>query len=111
MRKHVNYNSKQMKVGLINMHNNEIDNLIFKATDEKLIQEANIIRLDAKTTKKRRLNQAALMAAKEANDPLYIKYQKAVRARNKYRELIRQKYATKANLKVAEYDALKRKNL
>ncbi|WPH64356.1 hypothetical protein [Staphylococcus phage vB_StaM_PB50] len=88
------------------MSNNlsSIEKQILEATDEALIQEQNIMRLDERTKRKRRLNQAALIAAKEAQDPIYFKYQKASRARRKWRDLIRQKYATKAKLKLAEYD-------
>lgn len=82
----------------------EVEKQILEATEESLIQEQNIMRLDERTKRKRRLNQAALICAKEAQDPLYFKYQKAARARKKYRNLIRQKYATKAKLKLSEYD-------
>lgn len=81
-----------------------IEEQIFQATEEALLQEQNIMRLDDRTKRKRKLNQAALICAKEANDPLYFKYQKAARNRKKYRDMIRQKYATKAKLKVSEYE-------
>lgn len=87
----------------------KLEEQIIEATDEKILQEANIIRLDERTSRKRRLNQACLIAAKEANDPIYFKYQKAAKRRLALREQIRQKYATKGKLKLAEYD-MRRKN-
>ncbi|QQO92498.1 hypothetical protein CPT_Machias_109 [Staphylococcus phage Machias] len=84
-----------------------LEEQIMKATDEALLREQNIMRLDEQTKRKRRLNQLALVAAKEAQDPIYFKYQKAARARKKWRDIIRQKYATKAKLKLAELDSKK----
>ncbi|BDE75589.1 hypothetical protein PALS2_194 [Staphylococcus phage PALS_2] len=84
-----------------------LEEQIMQATDEALLREQNIMRLDERTKRKRRLNQLALVAAKEAQDPIYFKYQKAARARKKWRDIIRQKYATKAKLKLAELDSMK----
>lgn len=84
-----------------------LEESIMKATDEALLREQNIMRLDDRTKRKRRLNQLALVAAKEAQDPIYFKYQKAARARKKWRDMIRQKYATKAKLKLAEIDSMR----
>lgn len=67
--------------------------------------EANIIRLDPITSRKRRLRQATLMAAREANDPLYIKYVKASKRRRTTRNQIQTKFASKGKLKLAEYEA------
>ncbi|WRM43525.1 hypothetical protein [Staphylococcus phage LY01] len=86
-----------------------LEEQIMQATDEALLREQNIMRLDERTKRKRRLNQLALVAAKEAQDPIYFKYQKAARARKKWRDIIRQKYATKAKLKLAELDNVNKK--
>ena len=42
----------------------------------KVLNETNYVSLDSATRRKRLERQATLMAAKEANDPLYIKYAK-----------------------------------
>ena len=72
------------------------------------LTEANYISLDAQTRRKRLERQATLLAAKEANDPLYIKYEKVSRTRRKLREQIQQKYASKGKAKY--YDYISRKD-
>jgi len=80
---------------------------VLEATDafHHKLNEANVIRLDAQTARKRRLRQATLMAAREANDPLYIKYQKASKRRRALRKQIQIKYESKGKLKLGEYEA------
>lgn len=72
------------------------------------LSEANIMRLDSATARKRRLRHATLMAAKEANDPLYIQYAKVSKRRIQLRERIQVKYESKGKLKLAEYEARQR---
>ena len=72
------------------------------------LTEANYISLDAQTRRKRLERQATLLAAKEANDPLYIKYEKVSKTRRRLREQIQQKYASQGKAKYYEY--LQRRN-
>ena len=72
------------------------------------LTEANYISLDAQTRRKRLERQATLLAAKEANDPLYIKYEKVSKTRRRLREQIQQKYASQGKTKYYEY--LQRRN-
>ena len=69
----------------------------------KVLNETNYISLDSATRRKRLERQATLMAAKEANDPLYIKYAKVSKTRRKLREQIQQKYASIGKTKYYEY--------
>ena len=69
----------------------------------KVLNETNYVSLDSATRRKRLERQATLMAAKEANDPLYIKYAKASKTRRKLREQIQQKYASLGKTKYYEY--------
>ena len=77
----------------------------------KPLKEANYISLDAATRRKRLERQATLLAAKEANDPLYIKYEKVSRTRRKLREQIQQKYASQGKAKYYDYISRKDNNL
>ena len=69
----------------------------------KVLSETNYVSLDSATRRKRLERQATLMAAKEANDPLYIKYAKVSKTRRKLREQIQQKYASLGKTKYYEY--------
>ena len=69
----------------------------------KVLNETNYVSLDSATRRKRLERQATLMAAKEANDPLYIKYAKVSKTRRKLREQIQQKYASLGKTKYYEY--------
>lgn len=80
-------------------------NNIFDKIASKILNEANYVQMDSQTKRKRLERQATLLAAKEANDPLYFKYVSASKRRRKYRELIQQKYAARGKAKVAEYEA------
>jgi len=61
----------------------------------RVLQEKNIVRMDKKTVKKKMMTRATLMAAKAANDQLYVKYVKYTKLRKQFRELIEAKYAAK----------------
>ena len=76
--------------------------------DYNLINESNYIMLDSATKRKRLLRQATLLAAKENQDPLYLKYVSVSRRRRSLREKIQQKYASKGRQKLAEFEAAKR---
>ena len=69
----------------------------------KVLNETNYVSLDSATRRKRLERQATLMAAKEANDPFYIKYAKVSKTRRKLREQIQQKYASLGKTKYYEY--------
>jgi hypothetical protein len=70
---------------------------------EQTLQEANVVKMDKATLKKRLLTQATLLAAKDANDPLYQKYVKHAKAKRHFRQLIQQKYQAKGQAKVREF--------
>ena len=72
------------------------------------LAETNYISLDSQTRRKRLERQATLLAAREVNDPLYIKYEKLSRARRKVREMIQQKYASQGKSKY--YEFIQRRN-
>lgn len=65
-----------------------------------VLNEANIVKMDAKTIKRRLLRRCALIVAKEANDPLYHKYVKYSRAKKEMRQQIQAKYGSKAKAKL-----------
>lgn len=68
-----------------------------------VLQEANVVRMDKATLKKRLITQATLLAAKDANDKLYQKYVKATKIRKKCRKLIQKKYEAKGKMKVKQF--------
>jgi hypothetical protein len=70
---------------------------------ENTLNEANVVKMDKATLKKRLLTQATLLAAKDANDPLYHKYVKVAKQKRHFRKLIQQKYAAKGQAKVREF--------
>jgi hypothetical protein len=70
---------------------------------EQTLQEANVVKMDKATLKKRLLTQATLLAAKDANDALYHKYVKHAKAKRHFRGLIQQKYQAKGQAKVREF--------
>ncbi|AST99863.1 hypothetical protein PBI_PBS1_41 [Bacillus phage PBS1] len=70
---------------------------------EQTFQEANVVRMDKQTLKKRLLTQATLLAAKDANDPIYQKYVKAAKQKRHFRSQIQQKYGAKGQAKVREF--------
>lgn len=78
------------------------DDKVLQETIE-VFQEANIVRMDKQTLKKRLETQATLLAAKEANDPIYRKYVKATKVRRKCRKLIQSKYEAKGKIKVKQF--------
>lgn len=78
------------------------DDRVLQETVE-MLTEANIVRMDKATLKKRLLTQATLLAAKEANDPIYQKYVKATKVRRKCRKIIQGKYEAKGKIKVKQF--------
>lgn len=76
-----------------------------KVLDEtmELLQEANVVRMDKATRKKRLLTATELTLAKESGDKLFEKYAKATKIRRKCRKLIHKKYESKAKVRVKQY--------
>lgn len=70
---------------------------------EQTLNEANVVKMDKETLKKRLLTQATLLSAKDANDPLYQKYVKVAKQKRHFRQLIQQKYSAKGQAKVREF--------
>ena len=68
-----------------------------------------IVKFDQKSQRKRMMNKAALAIAKENNDPLYLKYQKANRNRLRFRDLIRKKYQSQTLGRVTQWEHEKTK--
>lgn len=62
------------------------------------LNEANVVKLDNQTMKKKMIRRAELAAAKSADDPLYHKYVKHSKLRKQYRRQIHEKYNSKANI-------------
>lgn len=73
----------------------------------KFLSEKSIMKLDANSAKKRMLTQASLIAAKEANDPLYVKYVKASKKRRELRAILHKKYQAQGAKKVREWSTQK----
>lgn len=69
---------------------------------QEVFLEANIIKMDVKTLKKRLLRRCALFVAKENNDPLYAKYVKFAKAKKEMRAQIQKKYEGPAKAKLKE---------
>jgi len=69
----------------------------------RTFNEANVVRMDKQTLKRRLMTQATLLAAKEANDALYQRYVKASKLKRSLRLQIQQKYQSKGKQKVREY--------
>lgn len=84
------------------------DDKVLQETME-VLTEANIVRMDKATLKKRLITQATLLSAKDANDALYHKYVKATKIRRKCRKLIQKKYEAKGKQRVKQYLANKKK--
>ena len=70
---------------------------------DQILTEANVVKMDKATLRKRLLNQAILLAAKDAQDPLYKKYVKASKLRRTLRDKIRAKYANAGKKKMKEF--------
>lgn len=84
------------------------DDKVLQETME-VLTEANVVRMDKATLKKRLITQATLLSAKDANDPLYHKYVKATKIRRKCRKLIQKKYEAKGKQRVKQYLVNKKK--
>lgn len=84
--------------------NSEFEN--FAALDEadRILSEQSIVKMDTATKRRRMLTQAVLIAAKEANDPLYIKYQKASKRRRMLRAEIQKKYQAAGAKKLRDWN-------
>jgi len=91
-----NYNS-----GEVIDYMNEAFDIIYEnahASENTALNEANVIKLDQQTMKKKMIRRAELAAAKHADDPLYHKYVKHSKLRKQYRRQIHDKYNSKANI-------------
>ena len=66
------------------------------ATEEQLHEAMNIIRLNKQSKTTNLAHRTALVMARQANDPLYMKYAKFNGIRLSLRELIFKKYGAKA---------------
>ena len=70
-----------------------------------VLAEANIVKMDKQTQKKKMLRRATLAAAKQADDPLFHKYIKHTKLRKMYRRQIQDKYAGKAQMIMRQWIA------
>ena len=90
---------------------NEAFDLIYEnahAGENAALNEANVIKLDNQTMKKKMIRRAELAAAKAADDPLYHKYVKHSKLRKHYRRAIHEKYNSKANIIYKQWVAANR---
>ena len=78
------------------------------AVENSALNEANVIKLDNQTMKKKMIRRAELAAAKAADDPLYHKYVKHTKIRKQYRRQIHDKYNSKANIIYKQWVAANR---
>jgi len=69
----------------------------------QVLCERNIIKMDKMTLKKKLFTQSTLLCAKEANDPLYVKYVRATKLRRACRQAIQEKYAAKGKIRMKQY--------
>ena len=76
--------------------------------ENSALNEANVIKLDNQTMKKKMIRRAELAAAKAADDPLYHKYVKHTKIRKQYRRQIHDKYNSKANIIYKQWVAANR---
>ena len=70
---------------------------------DNILTEANVVKMDKATLRRRLLNQSILLAAKDAQDPLYAKYVKASKLKKSLRDKIRSKYANAGKKKMKEF--------
>jgi len=78
---------------------NEAFDIIYQtahAGENTALNEANVIKLDQQTMRKKMIRRAELAAAKHADDPLFHKYMKHSKLRKQYRRQIHDKYNSKA---------------
>lgn len=71
------------------------------------LDETTVVRITNTSKRKAAINRAVLDIAKEENDPLYFKYKKARERSIKLRAVLRQKYMSKARLRVVTMDTNK----
>lgn len=64
------------------------------------LEEVNKVKLDRKSKLKMALGKKAIILAKKAKDPMYIKYSKAIGIKNQMEKLLVKKYASKAKAAV-----------
>ena len=93
-----------MLEGMYNENKNQKIKLTEDKVFESVLNEANYVKLDSATKRKRLLRQATLMAAMEAQDPLYFKYKAAANRKKDLRAKIQQKYEGRGRQKLAEYE-------
>lgn len=82
---------------ILNEESQEFDSL------DTILTEANIVRMDKQTLRKKLLTQATLLSCKEKGDPLYAKYVKASKLKRKLRAKISQKYASAGKKKMQQF--------
>lgn len=70
---------------------------------DTILQEANVVRMDAPTLKRKLYSQSILLSAKEAGDPLYRHYVKASKLKKELRKKINVKYAAAGKKKMREF--------
>jgi len=90
---------------------NEAFDIIYEnahAGNNSVINEANVVKLDNKTMKKKMLRRAELAAAKNSDDPLFHKYLKHSKLRKHYRRQIHDKYNSKAMIIYKQWIAANR---
>lgn len=70
---------------------------------DAILNEANIIKMDKNTLRKKLLTQSILLACKESGDALYGKYVKASKLKRELRKKINQKYSNAGKKKMREF--------
>ena len=70
---------------------------------DTILTEANIVRMDKATLRKKLLTQSILLACKESGDPIYAKYVKASKLKKELRKKINQKYSNAGKKKMREF--------
>jgi hypothetical protein len=76
---------------------------LFNEEDESILSEyyqTSIVKIDKKTKIERLTKQAAIMIARENNDPMYVKLAKLNQARKFIKEKLAAKYASQAKGRV-----------
>ena len=78
------------------------DDEAYELMSEGLLSERNIVKYDKQTKRKRLAGQAAILIAKEKNDPLYHKLKKVYKQRKMLKDAIQKKYGTKGALRAKQ---------
>ena len=78
-----------------------LDAVVNESVD--ILNERSIVKMDKVAMRKKLMTRAILAAAKNANDPLYVKYQKASKLRRACRQAIAKKYAAQGKAIYRQY--------